>query len=171
MFDFRKLLKLLEKELDCQEKLLELLTKERVAIVKLNQEQLDALCSAKEAVISEAADLEQRRRAVFTSLAEQANREEPLKLSEVVEMCPPSEGRGLLKHVGDNLKKLATNVHELNQQNGMLIKQSLGLIASTVAIMRATPDADLPTYTQQGSLTTKSEDPAFSAKNQFSREA
>jgi flagellar biosynthesis/type III secretory pathway chaperone len=171
MFDFRKLLKVLEKELKCQEQLLELLSQERVAIVKLNQEQIERIREAKENILTEAIDIEQRRKQIFSALAETAKRTEPLKLADVIELCPPQEGRGQLRHVGETLKKVATSVFELNDQNGELIKQSLGLIASTVAIMRAAPEADLPTYTQKGSLTSTNEDPAFGAKNQFSREA
>ena len=147
MFDFRKLQKLLEKELSYQEKLLELLSKERVAIVKLNQDQLDELQEAKQDILTEVGDIEARRREIFSSLAKEAKREE-LKFKDVLELCPPSEGRGQLKHTGENLKRIATNVREMNEENGALIKQSLGLIASTLAIMRQAPDADLPTYTQ-----------------------
>jgi len=171
MFDFRKLLKLLEKELSYQEKLLELLSKERVAIVKLNQDQLDELRVRKEEILSDVLDIEQRRTEIFAQLASSEAREEPLKFSEVLERCPPGEGRGPLKHAGDNLRKVAAQVQEMNQYNGELIKQSLGLIASTVAIMRAAPETDLPTYTQSGSLTSAHDDPGFTARKQFTREA
>ncbi len=172
MFDFRKLIKLLEKELNYQEKLLELLTHERVAIVKLNQDQLDQIQEAKQSILSEVADIESRRKEIFNQIAEQAKREEPLKFADVVELCPAGEGRGPLQHVGQNLKKVAENVHELNQENGILIKQSLGLIATTIAIMRSAPEADLPTYTPSGTMNTKTEDPGFvSQKRSLSREA
>ena len=172
MFDFRKLIKLLEKELNYQEKLLELLTRERVAIVKLNQDQLDEIQEVKQGILNEVVDIEQRRQEIFTKLAEQSQREEPLKFSEVVELCPPGEGRGPLQHVGQNLKKVAESVRELNAENGVLIKQSLGLIATTLAIMRAAPEADLPTYTPSGTLSEKAEEPGFvSQKRQLSKEA
>ena len=44
---FQQLLRLLEKEISLQEKLLELLVKERAAIVKLNQEQVEAIALEK----------------------------------------------------------------------------------------------------------------------------
>lgn len=172
MFDFRKLLKLLEKELNYQEKLLELLTRERVAIVKLNQDQLDEIRVAKEKILAEVIDIEQRRKEIFENLGAYAKREEPLKFVDVLELCPPAEGRGHLKHVGENLKKVATSVREMNSYNSDLIKQSLGLIVATIAIMRSTPESDLPTYTPSGTLTKTHEDPAFGAsKRQISREA
>lgn len=171
MFDFRKLLKLLEKELGYQEKLLELLSKERAAIVKLNQDQLDELRVRKEEILHDVQDIEQRRTEIFNQLATSENRKDPLKFSEVLERCPPNEGRGPLKHVGDNLRRVAAQVQEMNQYNGELIKHSLGLIASTVAIMRSAPETDLPTYTPSGELSKAHEDPAFSARRQLSREA
>lgn len=170
MFDYRKLLKLLEKELNYQEKLLELLSKERAAIVKLNQDELDALSGAKQDILNEVMDIEARRKEIFFSIAKESNRE-GLKFNDVLEMCPPSEGKGQLRHVGENLKRVATSVREMNEQNGQLIKQSLGLIASTLAIMRSAPDTDLPTYTPSGTLTTKTEDPAFVSRNAVRREA
>ncbi len=171
MFDFRKLQKLLEKEISYQEKLLELLTRERVAIVKLNQDQLDEIRVAKEQILNEVIDIEGRRKEIFDSLAQSAKREEPLKFTDVLELCPPAEGRGQLKHTGDNLRKVATEVRDMNTYNSTLIKQSLGLIVSTIAIMRSNPDADLPTYTQTGSLSKPQEDPAFAVKRSLSREA
>jgi len=172
MFDFRKLIKLLEKELSYQEKLLELLTRERVAIVKLNQDQLDEIQEAKQGILNEVVDIEQRRQEIFQKIAEQVKREQPLKFADVVELCPANEGRGPLQHIGKNLKKVAENVRELNEENGVLIKQSLGLIATTLAIMRSAPEAELPTYTQSGTLNAKVEDPGFvSQKRQLSKEA
>ena len=172
MFDFRKLLKLLERELSQQERLLGVLAKERAAIVKLNQDQLDEISETKAQLLADMVDLENRRKEIFTAIALGAKREDNLRFSEVVEMCPPHEGRGQLKHIGENLKKIATEVKSINDQNTLMIKQSLGLITSTIAIIRSAPESDLPTYTPSGTLTSTSEDPAFTAsKNQISREA
>lgn len=169
MSQFKQLLKLLQHEFSYQEKLLELLTKERVAIVKLNQDQLDQLTEKKEELIAEAGTVEKRRRAVLESLLPEES--EP-KLSAVVAKCPKEEGRNELERIGRELKELATQVRDLNDQNGVLIRQSLGLIASTVAIMTSAPDTDLPTYSAKGSLSSgHQQDPAFAPRRQLTREA
>ena len=169
MSQFRQLLKLLEREFGYQEKLLDLLTKERVAIVKLNQDQLDQLTEKKDELLREAGSVEQKRQAVLVALLPD---EETPKLSAVVARCPLSEGRHDIERIGRELKELATQVRDLNDQNGLLIRQSLGLIASTVAIMTSAPDTDLPTYSAKGSLSSGSQqDPAFAPRRQLAREA
>lgn len=170
MFDFRKLLKVLEREFSYQEKLLELLVRERAAIVKLNQDELDSLREEKERLLGDMVELEQRRTQIFADLQlEQPEGQQP-KLSDVIQLCPPSEGKGQIQHVGENLKRLAVNVREMNDENSKLIRQSLGLIASTIAIMSQAPETDLPTYSRRGSLNGP-DDPAFTAtRKQLSRE-
>jgi flagellar biosynthesis/type III secretory pathway chaperone len=152
MFDFRKLQKVLERELSYQEKLLELLVHERAAIVRMNQDELDRLRADKEQLLWEMKELEERRRSIFTDLQTERASETPLKFADVLAICPPAEGKGQLQHVGDNLRKMAVNVKEMNEQNGVLIRQSLGLIASTIAIMTQIPEADLPTYSKKGAI-------------------
>ena len=139
--------------------------------MKLNQDELDRLRERKEALLTDMAELEERRRTIFSDIRPVDAETPPAKLAEVLELCPPSEGRGQIKHVGENLKRIAVNVREMNDENGRLIRQSLGLIASTLAIMTQTPDSDLPTYTRRGALTAPAEDPAFTAqRKQLSRE-
>lgn len=169
MSQFKQLLKLLQHEFSYQEKLLDLLTKERVAIVKLNQDQLDQLTEKKDELLAEAGSVEKRRREVLEALLPEDT--EP-KLATVVAKCPPSEGRKDLERIGKELKELATQVRDLNDQNGLLIRQSLGLIASTVSIMTSSPESDLPTYSAKGSLSSGGQqDPAFAPRRQLTREA
>lgn len=171
MFDFRKLLKVLEREFSYQEKLLEVLVRERAAIVKLNQDELDSLREAKERLLGEMTDLETQRTKIFDGLSLELPEGEQPKLSHVLEICPPSEGRGQIQHVGENLKRLATNVRDMNNENAALIRQSLGLIASTIAIMSQSPSTDLPTYTRRGAMTGSTEDALFLApRKQIARE-
>ena len=178
MADYRLLLKLLQKELGKQEKLLELLTKERVAIVKLNQEQLNELRTQKERIFSEAREVEVERSSVIAELslswnnnAGRADKKTPIKFSEIIEHCPDNQTKRELKKVGEDLKAAASNTQELNEHNSQLIKQTLGIIATTISIMRSTPATGLPSYGSTGQLTGEDDKNFIRRSGAVSREA
>ena len=84
MADYKQFLRLLEKELGLQEKILKVLTKERAAIVKLNREDIESLSEEKEVLYVRAKELETRR-VQFTDKLQKDG--EKLKLSDIVEAC------------------------------------------------------------------------------------
>lgn len=159
--EFNRLMRLLEQELIHQEKLLDLLGRERAAIVHLRRDQIESLRQRKEEVLSEAKSVGDKRNEVIRSLLGTKQPNDPLKFSSVLERCPTQDLRRKLNNIGDQLKSVASTVRDMNSQNGEMIRQSLGLLASTIAIFRAAPGADLPTYNESGSLNAP-EDPAFS---------
>lgn len=170
MSDFAKLARLLNKELGLQEKILTILSKERVAIVKLNREDVEAYTAEKEKLLAAATELEDERRKVLDSLQVSKDGESP-KLADILAACPDTATRTQLTSVGAELKETIVSVKKLNEQNGQLIRQTLGLIASTVAIMSARPDAALPTYGKKAKLSAD-EDPAFTPRSSsFTRSA
>ena len=164
MSDFEKLLRLLQKELTYQEKILSLLTKERTAIVKLNQEQLEEFRGQKEKLVGEAMALDQQRLAVMNRIFNSDAQEEQPKFAEIVSQCREPSVRNELSKIGDELRNVVGTVKQLNDENSDLIKHSLGLIATTMAIMRSQPGTELPTYKPSGKLTSKEDDPAFSGR-------
>ncbi len=128
MLDYRKLIRILETEVDSQEKLLKLLTKERVAIVKLQKEELDKICVEKESIFREIKELEQKREVVFSDV-QNKDSEVAIKLKDIIEACPIIDLKKSLAEVREELFSGAEQVKELNNQNGQLIKSALGLIS------------------------------------------
>lgn len=172
MFDYKKLYKIIEKQIDNQEKLLGLLAQERVALVKLRQDDLDRVCEAKGRVLDDVEELEEKRKDIFQAISEVLKLDRELKFKDVIENCPPTESKGKLQHLCENLKTIATRVKEINSVNSELLKSSLGLIASTLSIVRSVPEVDLPIYNKGGGLSTgEIEDPAFAKKNSVIGEA
>ena len=192
MSEFKRLLLVLEKELSHHESLLELLNRERAAIVTLNPEQLEKLNTEKEKVLGAAKECESRRRELIESIvtanpelvstghrpasppppANGARKElnskpvpaEPV-FSEIVGACRQPEVRSELAKIGSELKATAEVVRDMNTHNALLIKQSLGLISSTLSIIRSTPGSELPTYGQGGVLRDAVDDPAFAGRS------
>lgn len=169
MSRFKTLISLFKREVSFQEQLLQLLTKERVAIVKLNQEELDKLTSQKERLLEEGQALEERRSELVKQILPGID-EATLSVQQLINACPPQEGRRDLTEVTNDLRRLATSVREMNTENSSLIKQSLGLIATTIAIMRSAPATDLPRYTSAGT-TTGSDGLSLPSRRALSREA
>jgi flagellar biosynthesis/type III secretory pathway chaperone len=192
MSEFKRLLSVLEKELAYHEKLLEVLNSERAAIVTLNPEQIEKLNAQKEEILIEARQCENRRRELIreiggvsstthtpsaAEIAAARAQKAPAKpaepvFSEIIRNCTQSEIRRELTKVGADLRATAETVREMNNHNAQLIKQSLGLISSTLSIIRSTPGSELPTYGQRGELRDSVEDPAFSGRSRgLAREA
>lgn len=164
MASFQGLLQLLQKELKHQEKLLVLLKKEHETIVRLDQAELDKLQETKDKLVNQAFELEGRRTEVIERLMSEAKLETPIekmKLSDLLEHCTDKSISSALKKVGAELKSITVTVKELNKKNGDLLKQSLGLIATTLSIMHSRPGTDLPTYGKTKKLTSTASDPAF----------
>ncbi len=163
MSDYEKLLLTLQKELAYQQQILSLISREQIAIVKLNQEELDQCCREKENLVEEARNLEKQRHAAIDRIAlrEAGERSPAPKFLELLARCPDRQLKKQLAAIGEELKTVASRVRKLNEGNGGLIKNCLGLIGSTIAIMRSHPGAELPTYSQNGKLKSQSQDPAF----------
>ena len=107
--------------------------------------------------------------AISDASGDSAKEKPQLKLSSLVELCKESSVKVDLSKVGEVLRGTVTSVKKMNDENAVLIKQSLGLIASTLSIIRSAPETDLPTYSVQGRLTKESNDPAFSRRSKSFR--
>lgn len=150
--DYRTLLQLLQRELKQQERLLELLTKERVAVVKLKQDDILKLAEAKESILGEAKALEQSRATVILELS---GSDQPIKLRELLGSCKELSLKRDLERVGGELRKTTEATRELHQTNSILLKQAMGIVATTTAILRSAPDTGLPSYGEGGKMKDK----------------
>ena len=147
MKSFRSLLQVLNKEAKLQEKLLTLLVEERSQIVHLHREELEKLAAKKEVVLSDLQELKYDRKQVFQTIIAGLNLETKApKLSEAVAHCKDVSLQTDLTKRSESLKELALNVQALNQENGVLLKQSLGLISSTISIITARPQTSNTSY-------------------------
>ena len=172
MEPFRKLVRTLQKEHANQEKLLEVLAKERAAIVELNQEELDKIGSEKSRLVEDGAQLEGVRRELLERLAGCPVTDERFDFQEVVASCPEQSLKADLSNAGQELKAIAISAKELSAQNAELIKDTLGLIATTISLFHSAPETELPTYGQSGKLSTDSDEPSTSQKGKsLEREA
>ena len=156
--EFHRLLGVLRREEKEQQRLFDLLLKERSAIVRLNQPELDELAAEKSRLLSISRDNENEFRTVVQQLGG-----EKAKLSEVVQRCSDKSLKVQLSKLGEEIKLLGEKVREVNDGNGRLLKQALGLVSSTLSIIRSVPGSELPTYNGSGAIQS-SQDPAFSAR-------
>ncbi|MCB0345852.1 MAG: flagellar protein FlgN [Bdellovibrionales bacterium] len=150
MNNFSRLLHLLTQELNAQEKLLEVLSKERAAIVGLDQSAIEGFSRDKNALLEDASKREAARAEIVSDLAELCGNEEGLKLSDILEQCPSADMRKQLESIGKELKLTAETVREMNVHNADLVRYSLGFISSTLAIMHSPPEEQSKTYGQTG---------------------
>ncbi len=165
--EFKRLVELLDEEIRSQERILELLSKERVSIVELNREQTEQLAEKKLHLVEQAANLEKKRTALLCELTGAAKAP---KVSEVIAKCPAIPVKRELQAKSHELKITATRVRELNLNNAVLLRQALGIVSSTLSIIRSSPGSELPTYGESGSLKGTA-DPAFARKRSLVTEA
>ena len=166
--NYLKLIKLLEEEAAKQQDLLSLLVKERTAIVKLNQDELDALLLKKETTLSSIESIAQSRNRLLEPLKEQR---EDLRLSQLIPLCPTDVEKIRMTKCLSDLRRLATDVKRMNDENGKLTSQVLGVVSSAISIIASAPDQAAPTYTEQGKRPKENESGDLSVRRALSREA
>ncbi len=151
MYEFQTLLTMLRRELDNQEALLEVLVRERAAIVKLNQEEIEKISGEKQALLNTAHDTQTKCIELMRQLAAVKDAT-PAKMTEIVGKCPVASLRKQLTLTCTELKKTTETVKDLHSNNSLLIRQALGLIASTVSILASGPEENVPVYGGRGRM-------------------
>ena len=152
MSQFEKLQKVLLKELKQQEKLLELLTRERAAIAKMNREDVEALTTEKGSILTAAHGLGKDRDVIVAGIGNDVGIENAATFKELIAHCNDSSLKKSLLSVAEELKRTATTVQELNDHNATLIKQTLGIVVSTISIFRSAAGSELPSYGRSGAV-------------------
>lgn len=153
MGDFRKLLRLLQEESASQAKLLKILGNERLAIVRLDRNEIEKINLSKDEVVSKAHQLASERIAEMKLIAGITDKKTKVKLDQILDKCASATLRRDLERARDTLRTAAQTVEIVSEHNSRLIKQSMGLIGTTIALMRRAPDEDLPAYGLHGRLT------------------
>lgn len=166
--NYLKLIKLLEDEAAKQQELLALLTKERVALVKLNQDELDLIVEKKSQVLSSIEKIATSRNALLQPLKEQR---EDLKLSHLIPLCPTAGEKARLTKTVDDLRKQTTEITRMNTENSKLTAQVLGVVSSAISIIASAPEEPAPGYTVRGNIPKSSQPGDLSTRRGISREA
>ncbi len=164
---FRKLLDNLKVELKLQNKLLELLLSEKNKIVHLQIDDLDQLRVGKEDLYHKLTDTKVNRNEIVVPLVEslisqdgsKLEKSEPEKtnLKEVFNGAP-SEVKNAYHSISSELKKTLTAVQKLNTENSGLLRQSLGLVSSTISILTAKPQVPNNNYHRDGKVSSATEE-------------
>jgi len=159
MKSFRSLLQVLNKEAKLQDKLLVMLVEERSKIVHLQREELEKLSEKKELLLLELGDLKLDRNQIIQAIVEEFKPEtNKPKLSDIALCCDDKSLSSELISKGQSLKELVIKVDELNKDNGILLKQSLGLLSTTISLMTARPIVNNASYGRNAKVAAEGED-------------
>ena len=161
MNQFNSLLNFLNSELQGQKDLQKLLVVEKAAIAGVKQDQIDEIQVAKSNLLGKLLEYATAREAIVRSVLNIEDAKKPVKVSDAVLKCTDSKLKKQLQTAVSALRIISAQVKEQNAYNAKLISSALGVLSSTLAIVRSTPGTELPTYGGQGKLTSKSADPAF----------
>lgn len=152
MSDFSQLLGTLNNELEKQESLLKLLVRERSAIVHVNQEEMEVIVPEKEKLLEEIRVLVKIRNESIYRIAERVLNKEVVQLDNIIAKCPQSGLRTQLSKAGQEIRRTAHAIEELNEVNGHLIRKTLGLVSSTFSLLSGGGGLEGETYMPSGSM-------------------
>jgi flagellar biosynthesis/type III secretory pathway chaperone len=161
MSQFISLLKILTDELQGQKDLHKLLIVEKSAIAEVKKDKVDELQKSKSILLERLQEYATSRDALVRAILHIEDAKKPAKATEAVLKCTDVKLRKQLQGLINSLRTLSAQVQEQNTYNARLVNQALGILSSTLAIIRSTPGTELPTYGGQGKLTSNVADPAF----------
>lgn len=158
MDEYRKLLRILAEQLDVQDRLLKVLAKEATAIQKLDREYLEHIGQEKELILKEAEALEGTRGVLLSSICPSPHRpRERITLAKILDLCPLEQIRSKLRDLGSNLRKKVLEVQARNRENAELIRYTLRLVTSTIALIRSGACSVVRTYGDRGVIKERKE--------------
>jgi len=161
MHRFNSLLNVLNDELQGLKDLQKLLVVEKAAITAVKQDKVDELQKSKSILLSRIQEYATQREGLVRSILQIEDAKKPAKASDVLLKCTNSKLKKQLQGVINTLRTVSAEVNEQNTYNSKLISHALGILSSSLAIVRSTPGTELPTYGDQGKLTSNVADPAF----------
>ena len=161
MNQFNSLLRILNDELQGHKDLQKILIVEKSAIAEVKKDKVDELQKSKANLLERLQEYATARDSLVRSILHIEDAKKSAKASEAALKCADSKLRKQLQGVINSLRTLSTQVKEQNAYNARLINQALGILSSSLAIIRSTPGTELPTYGGQGKLKSNVADPAF----------
>jgi flagellar biosynthesis/type III secretory pathway chaperone len=157
--DYRSLIANLEVEINLQTNLLEAVREEKIALAMLDEEMINKVVAGKQQFIEKIQANQEKRNKIF--IKDTLAPLESLKLEDIIANCSSAIYRQQLEKLQDDLKEIVVEMRELNNHNAKLAKQSLGLIATTLAILKpSNQNNTIPSYSPKASL-----EPVFATQN------
>lgn len=158
MSDYRKLIEVFVQELGHQEQLLKLLMRERAAIVELNQDEIKQVTDEKEVLYQAIQQSGAKRSQVILDFVGELSISDPVHLTKIIEACPRPDIKEELASLQGELIQVSDAAQEMNANNALLIKQTIGLVSSTLSIFCGGASPETETYGPEGNIR-KEEDP------------
>jgi len=133
------LITVLNQEADMYTELLELAKKKTPIIVKGEVEELQSITDEEQEALAKVEALDKQRTGVMKDIANVTNRDvNNLKLKDLIQLMDKRpEEHDALASVRDRLNTAVSNLKLVNEQNGVLIRQSLDMINFNLALERS----------------------------------
>lgn len=147
----KRILSNLTTELDLQKSLLKLLTLERTEIVKLRATELDKLRLNKENLLLFISNNKDSRDNLLSSIEKAEVAGKSWTLKNLFQDSPKDIAKEYEK-ISTELKATVGSIQKMNKDNSGLLRQSLGLVASTISILTAKPTIDNTNYKKDGKV-------------------
>ena len=141
----------LTSELKTQTNLLKLLSSERNEIVHLRATELDKVREQKEELLSKLSKNKDKRSEILEPIEKTLDPKKPFLLSSLFESAP-KDIKSSYEKISTELKAIAISVQKMNKENAGLLRQTLGLVSSTISIITARPTIDNTNYKKDGKV-------------------
>jgi len=139
----------LEREVGCYEELIASAHAEQQALIRGKLEELKLAIEAQELLISSTKALEELRRQIRRTLAEQLGLpSDEVTLTRLVELGYDDEA-GRLASLRDQVRHVVRDLDRLNAGNAQLINSSIAFINQTMWVLLQ-PGTEKPTYSPDG---------------------
>lgn len=145
------LARLLDKEAEIYEKLLEISERKTKIIVESKVAELESIVKEEQDHIAEIAKLEEERESLVQSAAESTGKDaKELNITELVSMLPDDEA-AKLKNSSRNISMILNNLKNINEINGKLIKNALEYINFSINLLSGS-SVSVSNYENTGDL-------------------
>jgi flagellar biosynthesis/type III secretory pathway chaperone len=171
MSQFKDLLQLIVEEVKYQHEMLKLLNEERELALKLDTRGSDKLASRKESCIIKIGRAALTRDALVREILGEKDPKKQVKASDAAQRCGVPAIRKELQNQVRALRVAIENVKVMNARNAELIGQALGVVGSSLAIIRSSPGSEAPTYGVDGNLKMSPRNPADQKRRSLAAEA
>lgn len=146
----RSLEKLLEQELVLYQQYIEVLQKEQECIVRLKSERVAEYTQKRQIITDKLAELKDRRLELTASLIDED--EEPLRLSEIVEIVDQPGDRQRLKGLIERVKGAIQTVERVTSEFTQVLQFSLGMVNGEISLLWSASQSVNRVYNAFGSV-------------------
>lgn len=157
------LINTLEEQNEIYEKLLEIASKKKVAIIENNIENLQEIVSKENTIVGRSLRLDKKRIELFNDMAIVLNKKD-INLSDIILAMKGKECQNKLTQIKEKIQNVLPKLKILNDQNQELIKMSMDYVEYSMNLIRG-GTSGIPTYYDSaGNEINGSEQKMFDAK-------